>query len=164
MKTDIDIRRDVEAELQWEPRIDDREIHVAVNEGVVTLTGTVPHWEALHAMEAITKRVDGVRAIASEIVVRFPPSAMSDDVDIAKAALHALRRNITTRASAITPIVQDGWVVLTGHVAWGFQKTEAEHAVRHLPSVRGVSNDLVVASATEALRHHEALAPATTIS
>jgi len=38
MKTDADIRRDVELELQWEPSVDDRQIGVIVNNGIVTLT------------------------------------------------------------------------------------------------------------------------------
>ena len=36
MKTDSEIRGDVEAELQWEPSLDNRGILVAVKDGVVT--------------------------------------------------------------------------------------------------------------------------------
>ena len=36
MKSDIDIKRDVEAELQWDPDIDPLNIGVAVKDGVVT--------------------------------------------------------------------------------------------------------------------------------
>ena len=39
MKTDAEIRRDVESELQWDPSIDDKRIGVTVQSGVVTLTG-----------------------------------------------------------------------------------------------------------------------------
>ena len=41
MKTDSDIKRDVEAELKWDPDIDATDIAVAVKDGVVTLTGFV---------------------------------------------------------------------------------------------------------------------------
>jgi osmotically-inducible protein OsmY len=44
MKTDADIRRDVESELQWDPSVDDKTIGVIVNNGVVTLTGEVDHF------------------------------------------------------------------------------------------------------------------------
>lgn len=41
MKTDSDIKRDVEAELKWDPDIDATDIAVAVKGGVVALTGFV---------------------------------------------------------------------------------------------------------------------------
>lgn len=41
MKTDSDIKRDVEAELKWDPDIDATDIAVAARSGVVTLTGFV---------------------------------------------------------------------------------------------------------------------------
>ena len=40
MKTDDEIRQDVEDELEWEPAIDHRQIGVAVKDGVVSLTGS----------------------------------------------------------------------------------------------------------------------------
>ena len=39
MKSDIDIQRDVEAELQWDPDVDPLNITVAVKDGVVTPQG-----------------------------------------------------------------------------------------------------------------------------
>ncbi|HZZ62452.1 MAG TPA: BON domain-containing protein, partial [Roseiarcus sp.] len=41
MKSDTDIKRDVEAELRWDPDIDATDIAVAVKGGVVALTGFV---------------------------------------------------------------------------------------------------------------------------
>jgi len=41
MKSDSDIKRDVEAELKWDPDIDATDIAVAAKGGVVTLTGFV---------------------------------------------------------------------------------------------------------------------------
>jgi osmotically-inducible protein OsmY len=44
MKTDTEIRRDVETELQWDPSVDDKKIGVIVSDGIVTLTGEVSHF------------------------------------------------------------------------------------------------------------------------
>jgi osmotically-inducible protein OsmY len=41
MKTDSAIKHDVEAELSWEPEVDDTDISVKINNAVVTLTGFV---------------------------------------------------------------------------------------------------------------------------
>ena len=43
MKTDSELRRDVERELEWDPSSDARNIAVAVKNGVVTLIGHVPN-------------------------------------------------------------------------------------------------------------------------
>ena len=150
MKTDAEIRRDVETELQWDPSIDDRKIGVTVDDGVVTLMGEVPHYSARWAAEDITKRVGGVRAIANEIQVKIPATGVRSDTDLAEAAANALRWHVSTCSSQIKPVVKDGWVTLSGQVQWGFQKTSAENAVRNLLGVKGVSNDIHVASAVKA--------------
>ena len=41
MRSDSDIKRDVESELRWTPDLDTSDIAVAVKDGVVTLTGFV---------------------------------------------------------------------------------------------------------------------------
>lgn len=146
MKTDLEIRRDVESELQWDPSIDDKKIGVIVNSGVVTLTGEVNHFAGKWAAEDITKRVSGVRAIANEIKVRIPLAGARSDTDIAEAAATALRWHVATGGESVKPVVVDGWVTLSGKVQWGFQRNAAENAVRYLMGVKGVTNDIVVAA------------------
>ena len=41
VKTDIELQRDVLDELKWEPSINASQIGVAVNRGIVTLSGSV---------------------------------------------------------------------------------------------------------------------------
>ncbi len=150
MKTDFQIRKDVENELQWDPSIDDRKIGVVVSDGVVTLHGEVAHFAGRWAAEDIAKRVEGVRAIANEIQVKIPSSAARSDTDIAEAAANALRWHVVVAAEQIKAVVTDGWITLSGQVAWGFQKTAAENAVRHLIGVKGVINDIMIASTVKA--------------
>jgi osmotically-inducible protein OsmY len=144
MRNDADIRRDVESELRWDPSIDDRRIGVAVNEGVVTLTGDVPHYSGRWAAEDSAKRVSGVRAVANDIQIKIPASEERNDTDIALAAATALQWNVSLSGAEIKPVVKDGWVSLTGQVTWGYQRFAAETAVRHLMGVKGVSNEISV--------------------
>ena len=60
MKTDNELRRDVERELQWDPSVDARDIGVAAKSGVVTLTGQVANYFGKWQAEQIVKRVAGV--------------------------------------------------------------------------------------------------------
>jgi uncharacterized DUF497 family protein len=59
MRSDEEIRRDVEAELRWEPGIDSRDIGVAVKEGIVALAGSVrsygERWDAEKATSNVAK-------------------------------------------------------------------------------------------------------------
>jgi osmotically-inducible protein OsmY len=146
MRTDTDIRRDVESELQWDPSVDEKKIGAIVNDGVVTLTGEVCHFAGKWAAEDITKRVSGVRAIANELQVNIPLSGARSDTDIALAAANALRWHVATASEPIKPVVVDGWVTLSGKVQWGFQKNAAENSMRNLIGVKGVINDILVAS------------------
>jgi len=146
MKTDAEIRRDVEGELLWDPSIDDKRIGVTVHDGVVTLTGDVPHYSDRCIAEDIAKRISGVRAIANDIQVQIQTSGMPTDTDIAEAAANALRWNVSLSGASIKPIVKDGWVTLGGQVSWGYQRTAAETAVRNLIGVKGVSNGIRVTS------------------
>lgn len=60
MRSDSDIKRDVEDELRWDPDIDATDIGVAVNKGVVTLTGFVRSYSEKWEAEVAAKRVSGV--------------------------------------------------------------------------------------------------------
>ena len=146
MKTDADIRRDTESELRWDPSIDDTRIGVTVSNGVVTLTGDVPNYSDRWKADDIVKRVSGVRAIANDIQVNIPLSGVRTDTDIAEAAANALQWNVSLINTQLKPIVKEGWITLDGQVSWGYQRMAAENAVRHLMGVKGVTNDIRVAS------------------
>jgi osmotically-inducible protein OsmY len=137
---DAEIRRDIESELQWDPRIDDRKVGIVVHHGVVTLTGEVASYAGRCAVEDIARRIAGVQAIANEVLVNLPRCGVRSDVDIAEAARNVLRRHVMTRCSGIQPSVSHGEVTLHGHVAWKFQKEAAGRLIALLAGVRHVVN------------------------
>jgi osmotically-inducible protein OsmY len=150
MKTDANIRDDVENELRWDPSLDEKAIFIKVEDGVVSLQGSVPHFSDRWTAEQVTKRVAGVRAIANDIEVQLPNSGARLDSDIAAAAANALKWHFVLESSAIQVVVKQGWVTLSGHVSYGYQKTIAEDAVRYLLGVKGVFNDIEVRSDVKA--------------
>jgi osmotically-inducible protein OsmY len=138
--TDLELKRNVETELNWEPSVDAAEIGVSAKDGVVTLNGQVKsYWEKWSA-ERAASRVAGVRAIVNEVEVHLPTSSVRTDEDIAKAAVAALDASITVPAKRIKVKVSNGWVTLEGSADWQFQKRAAESAVRNLIGVKGVIN------------------------
>jgi osmotically-inducible protein OsmY len=150
MKTDMNIRIDVENELRWDPSVDEKGILVRVAAGVVTLQGFVPHFADRWTAEEVAKRVAGVRAIANDIEVKIPKPGERSDTDIATAAVNALKWHFALESSDVKVVVNQGWLTLSGHVPYGYQKTLAESAVRYLLGVRGVFNDIEVRSAVKA--------------
>jgi hypothetical protein len=82
---DIELRRDVVEELEWDPSIDARTIGVAVEEhhrpdrtrGQLAADKT--------NAEKIVKRVHDVEGAANDLEVKLPTSLERDDVDVARA-------------------------------------------------------------------------------
>jgi osmotically-inducible protein OsmY len=144
MKSDADIKRDVEAELRWDPDIDATDVGVAVKDGVVTLTGFVRSYMQKWQAERDAKRVMGVSGVANDIEVRIPASSQRPDPDIARDAVAALKQDLPYSSEHMKVVVKDGWVTLEGTAEWNYQRTRAEDAVRRVRGIKGVSNLIVL--------------------
>lgn len=140
----------VEAELAWDPRLDASRIGVSARDGIVTLSGSVATYaEKMNAQHA-AQRVRGVRGIAENIDVRpFGDVGTSDD-EIARRAVISLQWDVMAPSEAIQLIVEDGYVTLTGEVAWDFQRTAAARAIQKLPGIRQITNGITLKSRAQA--------------
>jgi osmotically-inducible protein OsmY len=141
---DITLRQDILDELEFEPSINAANIGVAVEYGVVTLTGHVGSYAEKVRAERVVQRVKGVRGVAQEIEVRYPGSKKSADDEIAKRALKIIAWDTTVPSDKIQVKVQQGWITLSGDVEWYFQRDSVERAVRKLSGVLGVTNLITV--------------------
>jgi osmotically-inducible protein OsmY len=144
MKTDSDIKRDVENELRWDPDIDATDVAVTVKDGVVTLAGFVRSYSQKWEAERDSKRVAGVSGIANDIEVRLPAIDQRPDPDIARDVVAAIQTQLPFWHDHIKPVVKNGWVTLEGDAEWNYQRERAESAVRHVRGANGVSNLIVV--------------------
>jgi len=140
MKTDSQLQRDVMAELAWEPSVDHADIGVAVNDGVVTLSGYVKSYPEKLGAEKATRRVAGVKAIAEEIKVRYASDPKTADHEIARRILDVFAWNVSIPDNKLNVKVEHGWVTLSGTVDWHFQSDEARKAAGRITGVVGVSN------------------------
>jgi osmotically-inducible protein OsmY len=140
MRSDIDIKRDVEAELRWNPDIDATDIAVSVKDGVVTLSGFVRSYAQKFEAEQTAKRVSGVRAVANDIEVRLPIFNQRPDPEIARDAVEEIQKNLPYASDHIGVVVRDGWVTLEGSVEWNYQRERAAQVVRRVRGVKGVTN------------------------
>jgi osmotically-inducible protein OsmY len=152
MKTDSQLQLDVLAELQWEPAVHAAQIGVEAKDGVVTLIGQVPSYAEKWAAERATQRVSGVKALAVSLEVHVEMPGQRSDTDIARSVQNVLEWLVVLPVDTVKAMVEKGWVTLTGHVEWQYQKHAAVDAVRPMLGVRGVTDDITItAAATSAV-------------
>lgn len=140
MRTDSEIQRDVQDELEWDPDIDSKNISVKVSDGVVALTGFVPSYSDKYSAERIAKRIVGVKAVANDLEVKLATGSDRPDPDVAREAVERLQRDLPYSSKNIKTTVRNGWITLEGDVDWDFQRRMAEAAVRTIKGVKGVTN------------------------
>ena len=144
MKTDVEIKADVTAELAWDPAVHVTGIGVGVNDGVVTVTGQLESFADKHAIEQAIQRVEGVRGIALELDVKLPLELQRSDSEIAQTAAASLRLNSLVPDGRVKVKVESGWVTLTGEVDWSHQLIRAGQCIRQLAGVRGLDNQMTI--------------------
>ena len=138
-----DIREAVEAELNFDPLVDDADIHVMNMNGDVALNGTVPSYPQYLEAAAAAQRVSGVKNVHNHLEVVLPDADFRDDAMLTTAANNALTLNVTVPDS-VEATAQDGNLTLTGTVEYGAERAAAELAVAGLTGVRNVRDDIEI--------------------
>ncbi len=147
---DLELRRAVLDELEYCPQLTAQTIGVAVEDGVVSLTGHVPTYGQKLIVERAVQSLKGVKAIAEDLEVRSVDDETLADDEIAARCLDLIRWNANLPDDRIQVKVQHGWVTLQGELPWHHQKHAAERAVRTLAGVSGIDNRIVVRPANQA--------------
>jgi len=138
-----DIRAAVEAELKFDPLVDNTDVHVVNVNGDVALNGTVPSYPQYLEAAAATQRVSGVKNVHNHLEVVLPDTDYRDDAMLTTAANNALTQNVTV-PDGVEATASDGNLTLTGTVSFGAERTAAELAVAGLTGVRKVRDDIEI--------------------
>lgn len=144
MKTNAELQKDVQDAIQWEPLLHSAEIGVVVNNGIVSLTGYVDSYAKKQQAEHAAKNVTGVRILVEDIEVKLPDPRSKTDVEIASEIITAFNANSFIPQEKITVKVEDGWVDLNGEVSWEYLREITENAVRYLPGIKGIYNNITI--------------------
>ena len=143
MSTTQDIRAAVEAELKFDPLVDDADIQVMNVNTDVALNGTVPNYPQYLEAAAAAQRVTGVKNVYNHLEVALSEADFRDDVMLITAANNALAQNVTVPDGA-EATASDGNVTLTGTVSFGTERAAAERAVAGLTGVRNIRDDIEI--------------------
>ena len=141
MGTTKDIHEAVEAELEFDPLVDDADIHVVNINGDVALNGTVPSYPQYLEAATAARRVAGVRNVDNHLQIVLPDEDYRDDAILTTAADNALAVNVMV-PDGVEATARDGNLTLTGAVEYGRHRNAAELAVAGLVGVRNIKDDI----------------------
>lgn len=142
---DSEISFNVTSSLSWSPSVDAMRIHVAVDQGVVTLSGVVDSYWQKHRAEEIAANTSGVTDVRNELTVA-PTAPATTDNDICTDIYATLERNIGADAGRVNVDVNNGVVTLTGTVRDYTAFRAAEEAARYTGGVLEINNNLTIES------------------
>jgi osmotically-inducible protein OsmY len=143
-ESDSDLQQAVLRELKWSTRVDNTEVGVTVERGVVTLTGTVESYAKKVAAQEAAHRVFGVLDVANDLQVRVPGNLGRTDAEIAQAVRNALEWDVWVDDKRIKSTVSNGFVTLEGDVSLLRERDDVECTIHRLAGVRGVLNRIRV--------------------
>ena len=153
LRSDADIRRDVETELKNDPTVDATDIAIRVTNGEVSLAGYTRDFSQKYAAEDAVRRVADVTAIANDIDLHS--AGTPSDPEIARASVRALRQAVPLCWEQIRPVVHQGTVTLEGVVDFTNESDLAARAVHELEGVVGVVNRITLAPTCQCAPSHE---------
>ena len=142
--TDGQIEDAAKASYNYRTVLEDR-VNVAVKDGVVTLTGTVPDRDQKTIAEDTVSNLPGVTGVVDKINVEPEPPEQSD-AWIALKVRMALLTHANVSAATTKVSVTNGVVVLSGPVDNLAQKELTELYAKDIDGVKAVKSELVVKS------------------
>jgi osmotically-inducible protein OsmY len=142
MRSDSDIKRDVEAALRLDPDIGAADIAVAVMGGVVMLTGFVRGDSQQRQAEDDVRRVPGVVGVANDIEVLRPVDR--PDSEVARDAAAIIKSELPTSFEDVKALVKDGVITLEGDVTSDHQRERLEWAMVRVRGAKRINSLLVL--------------------
>jgi osmotically-inducible protein OsmY len=142
MRSDSDIKHDVEAALRLDPDIGAADIAVAMTSGVVMLTGFVRSEGQRRKAEDHVRRVPGVAGVANDIKVLRPVDR--PDPEIARDAAAIIKSELSNSFEDVKALVKDGVITLEGDVTSDHQRERLEWAMVRVRGARRINSLLVL--------------------
>jgi osmotically-inducible protein OsmY len=139
-RSDVDIARTVENVLEWMTLGNKGSVQVMVEDGWITLTGTVDWQYQQDAASFAVRHLMGVRGVSNQIVIKpkVSLSAVKDDIEA------ALTRRALADAGKISVTIEGAEVTLSGQVnSWG-ERDSARNSAWGTPGVRNVVDNMTL--------------------
>lgn len=142
MKTDKEILADVIKELNFDLVVNQAEICVEVNNGVVTLTGNASNYSEKWNAKIAAQRVIGVKDLIIDIDIILPKMSRRSDAEIAQSVDNILRGETFLPENTVRVTIEKGVIKLSGEVEWEYQCLLIIEAIRHITGVTGLIDNI----------------------
>ena len=140
--SDNDVDKQVVDQLYWDNSVQVADVGVTVDDGWVTLEGSVPSYSAKYTAEDDAYLVDGVKFVDNQLVVNYP--TFPSDKQIKEDVKSALDWDFALDSQKIKVSVKDGTVKLLGTVDAYWKKTLAEDDTAKVNGVLSIVNELAI--------------------
>ena len=143
--SDPQIESAIKERLVGDGRIDAKNIQVKVEQGIVTLSGTVPTLEDKSLAEALVSgTMVGIHKLNNDITVVRPVLKDAAIQKAIEAALRSVPALTESKLNKITVSVHEGGVALKGTVEKPLHRRLASKAAQSVPGVASIANLLKV--------------------
>ena len=137
-RTDAQIRAELQRRIQ-----PGTNVTVSVQNGIATLSGTVPSLAQKQSVLNLARRTVGVRSIVDRITV--VPAQRRSDADLVTSVRGVLVGNLSKEElAAVNITAQNGIVILSGTLTSSYPKEVAGILASWVPGVVDVRNNIVI--------------------
>ena len=140
-RSDTDLAQQVANTLEWDIEVPSDSIKARVENGWVTLEGSVDWQFQRNAAERAVRYLTGVKAVSNLVQLK----SQVTPGDVAQRITAALKRTADTDANRIQVAAAGGKVTLTGTVRSWSERLDAEQAAWGAAGVTAVDDRLAVA-------------------
>jgi osmotically-inducible protein OsmY len=125
---------------------------VAVQDGVVTLTGTANNLAQKELTTAYAKDIDHVKSVKNDMIVKAQPATGEtigekiDDASITTQVKYALLSHKSTSALKTKITTNEGVIVITGEAASDAEKSLVTKLAQDVRGAKSVNNNMTVKS------------------
>jgi osmotically-inducible protein OsmY len=139
------LEQDVMDQLRGDASIDASRIKVSADGNNVVLSGVVDSLHQKMRAREDASRLTGVHEVHDELVVNKSHNRVSD-ADLKATAQAGLDANGLVPKGALEVEVDDGWITVNGNVHHYYERQAAEHVVRRLTGVQGITDNITVSN------------------
>lgn len=136
-----DKRKQILDQLNWDNRLEIRDLEVEVMDGRLTMRGSVPSYNSMRAAEESAYVIPGINEVDNDLVINYPDDiTVPTDEDIRSTIATTIEWNNNLQSNRIDVDVNDGVVKLSGAFDKFWKKRLAEDIAYSTTGVVAVEN------------------------